>query len=126
MHHAGTRDGAAPAVVVTRAPYRPSAADAALLDAAAAGDEAGVARLLGLGADPNTLTVAGGRLPGNWTPLHVAAARGHGGCVARLLAAGAAVEARDDEGRTALMCADVNAESVLVALLGASCDVPCP
>ncbi|KAG8457228.1 hypothetical protein KFE25_009807 [Diacronema lutheri] len=59
------------------------AAEAALLDAAAAGDEARVRELLAAGADPAGETVEG------WTALIRASAGGHAAVVAVLLAAGA-------------------------------------
>lgn len=110
--------------VVIHVPYRPSASDLALLDAVAAGEEAQARSLLS-SADPNCLTVSGGRYPPNWTPLHVAAAAGNARCVVLLLEHGARVESKDDEGRTPLMCAAPNDE-VLLAFMAARADVPCP
>ena len=124
--YAGTPDRASRLPVVIKELYRPSAADLALLDAAAAGNDVDVERHLHRGAHPNALTVAGGKYPANWTPLHLASAKGSVRCVSMLLAAGAQVEAKDDEGRTPLMCADVASDGVLLALLAASADVPCP
>jgi ankyrin repeat protein len=60
------------------------------LHAAAYKSEKATAMLLAAGADPNAADEAG------WTPLHLAAMRGHDNIVAALLAAGAKVEGSPD------------------------------
>ena len=67
----------------------------ALVDLIRTGDAEAVDRL----ATPETVNAAG---PGGVTPLMVAAVSGHRAIVASLLAAGAAVDATDDRGFTAL------------------------
>jgi uncharacterized protein len=66
-----------------------------IVDAIMAGDAEAVDRL----ATPGTVNTAG---DGGVTPLMLAARRGHAAVVAKLLAAGAAVDAIDDRGFTAL------------------------
>ena len=81
-------------------PERPLRVDGPLLLAAQRGDLEAVLRALSAGADP--------RAPGSffgYTALHAAAAMGETACVDALLAAGAPVEARADDGATPLLAA---------------------
>ncbi len=82
--------------------------DSLLYEAAYLGDDAFVATMIEAGATIDFRT----QLPGigaasavGWTPLMIAAAEGHEPVVARLIAAGADVNARNARGRTALMFA---------------------
>ncbi len=82
--------------------------DSLLYEAAFLGDEAFVAAMIKAGATIDFRT----QLPGvgaatavGWTPLMIAAAEGHEAIVARLITAGADVNARNARGRTALMFA---------------------
>jgi len=93
----------------------------AILDAIRVGDAEAVERL----ATPETVNAAG---PGGVTPLMVAAVRGQRAIVACLLAAGAAVDAVDDRGFTALFhgCYDPDEDrghpDVVELLLAAGAD----
>ena len=93
----------------------------ALVDAIRSGDAEAVDRL----ATPETVNAAG---PGGVTPLMVAAVLGHRTIVAGLLAAGAAVDATDDRGFTALFHGCYNADEdrghpeVVELLLAAGAD----
>ena len=64
------------------------------------------------GEDPN-----GRSLPGLWTPLHYAAWKGHGPCVAALLVAGAKVNLTNDHGSIALHHAACNGHADVAAAL---------
>ena len=93
----------------------------ALVQAIRSGDAEAVARL----ATPQTANAAG---PGGVTPLMVAAVLGHEAIVASLLAAGAAVDAADERGFTALFHGCYNADedrghpAVVERLLAAGAD----
>jgi len=93
----------------------------ALLDAIRAGDAEAVERL----ATSATVNATG---PGGLTPLMAAAVLGHGAIVTVLLAAGAAVDATDDRGFTALFhgCYDPDEDrghpGVVEQLLAAGAD----
>ena len=93
----------------------------ALLEAIRVGDAAAVERL----ATPETVNAAG---PGGVTPLMAAAVRGQRAIVASLLAAGAAVDATDERGFTALFhgCYDPDEDrghpEVVELLLAAGAD----
>ena len=92
-----------------------------LVDAIRSGDTEAVGRL----ATPEAVNAAG---PGGATPLMVAAVLGHRAIVVRLLAAGAAVDAADDRGFTALFHGCYNPDDdrghpeVVEALLAAGAD----
>lgn len=72
-----------------------------LVNAAAQGDLAHVSRLLAARTDPNTASKSTSLA----LPLVQAAANGHGGVIAALLRAGAAVDTRDGRGQRALVVA---------------------
>ena len=81
-------------------PERPLRVDGPLMLAAQSGALEGVEAALAAGAHPAA--------PGSffaYTPLHAAAAMGHHAVVERLLAAGAPVEARAEDGATPLLAA---------------------
>lgn len=82
-----------------------------LLAIAERGDVTALDVLLGRKAEPNV------RDECHWTPLMKAALNGHGDVVARLLAAGATVDAVDKGGYTALMLAASNNHADVVTLL---------
>lgn len=92
-----------------------------LADAIRAGDAEAVARL----ASPEAVNAAG---PGGVTPLMLASLLGRTAIVAQLLAAGAAVDALDDRGFTALFHGCYNADEdrghpeVVELLLAAGAD----
>ncbi|MDE2874588.1 MAG: ankyrin repeat domain-containing protein [Gemmatimonadota bacterium] len=104
--------GADPQAPVTSAP--------AIFSAARTATDPGIITLLtDAGADPNTRLGGGLRGTGSAgsTPLHTAAAQNSTpGIVNALVAAGAAVDARDSEGRTPLHAAWTNGRAVIQAL----------
>jgi ankyrin repeat protein len=87
-----------------------------LFRAAARADETQLAALLARGADPDATVV---RWDGDsgWTPLMIASAQGHRAIVERLLGAGADVNRRNGEGRTALAWAAFYQRSAVVRVL---------
>ena len=92
----------------------PSRFGNAALDAAVAGDHAGVVRaLLAAGADPNLRSEA------NYTALHKAAAHGNASIVRMLLDAGADPKATRDGGHTAIEDAREKGHAAIVELLKA-------
>ena len=80
------------------------------------GDADAVTRLLESGADPNESDESG------WSALHAAAVRDHPAVVAKLLAAGAAVDSRDQAGFTPLLNAAAAGPAVIEQLLSAGAD----
>jgi ankyrin repeat protein len=83
------------------------------------GQEEAVALLLEAGADPRLASENAMRV----TPLHAAVSRGSAAIVTRLLAAGAAVDARQQGGFTALhAAAKAGREDLVRALLAAGAD----
>ena len=90
----------------------------ALICAAAEGPVEVVKMILAAGADPNEQE----RLFG-MTPLHLAALRNHAAVLTLLLRAGGCTSLRDDDGRTALMCAAGSGSVDAARVLLPSCSV---
>ena len=92
--------------------------DKALLDAAEAGDMAKVMKLIDKGADVNAKIQDNERNYGNgFSPLHLAASRGHVEIIGLLVQARANVNARASKGLTALDVANKNENAKVIESL---------